>query len=123
MRGVVPTNESSGANDPSNKIREKNPAPVRASTVGVTRAAAVQPNLWKMKRPKIIMMRVMVPVAVLKLPCSSFQNDLKARENHACGGGTVGSIDLCGSAWFHYGKKRDLLPRKNNDDQDMTEGI
>ena len=54
---------------PSKRMSEKNPAPVRARTVGVTRAAAVQPNLWKMKRPRIIMMSVMLPVAVLKLPC------------------------------------------------------
>lgn len=69
MSGVVPKNDSNGANERSNRIKEKNPAPVRAKTVGVTSAAVVQPNLWKMNRPRIIMTNVVLPVAVLKLPC------------------------------------------------------
>lgn len=69
MRGVVPKKDRRGAKVFSKRIREKNPAPVRARTVGVTRAAVVHPNFWKMKRPRIIITRVMVPVAVLKLPC------------------------------------------------------
>lgn len=72
MSGVVPKNLRSGAKVPSNKMSEKKPAPVSASTVGVTSAAVVQPNFWKMNRPKIIMTRVAEPVAVLKLPCGVY---------------------------------------------------
>lgn len=83
MRGVVPKNASRGANVPSNKIKEKKPAPVRASTDGVTSAAVVQPNFWKMNRPRIIMIRVTDPVAVLKLPCKERRRagPEKTREN------------------------------------------
>lgn len=71
MRGVVPKKDRTGANVPSKRIKEKNAAPVRASTLGVTSAAVVQPNFWKMNRPRIIIMRVTLPVAVLKLPCDT----------------------------------------------------
>lgn len=76
MSGVVPKNLRRGAKVPSNKISEKKPAPVSASTEGVTRAAVVQPNFWKMNRPKIIMIRVAEPVAVLKLPCGRYTRQL-----------------------------------------------
>lgn len=48
IRGVVPKKERIGAKVCSNRISEKKPAPVSANTVGVTRAAVVQPNFWKM---------------------------------------------------------------------------
>lgn len=68
IRGVVPKKDSKGANVPSNRMSEKKKAPVSASTVGVTSAAVVQPNFWKMNLPRIIITRVTLPVAVLKLP-------------------------------------------------------
>lgn len=71
MRGVVPKNARTGEKVPSNRINEKNAVPVRARTVGVTRAAVNHPKRWKMNRPNIIIMRVIVPVAVLKLPCTT----------------------------------------------------
>lgn len=90
MRGVVPKNESTGAKVPSNRIKEKNPAPVSASTVGVMRAAVVQPNFWKINRPKIIMIRVMEPVAVLKLPCVRSREQTKGI--HMQQGGRQGAM-------------------------------
>ena len=71
MRGVVPSAVTRGAAALSKSVRPKKAPAVSASMVGVTSAATPQPKTLKMRRPRSIMKRVTVPVALEKAPMNS----------------------------------------------------
>ena len=63
IRGVVPIFVATGAHQFGLRMREKKPAPVVRSTVGVTRAANPHPRRLRIVRPASIMAIVQAPVA------------------------------------------------------------
>lgn len=67
-RGVIPRVAMNGVRGWPNKMREKNPTPVRSNTVGVIMAATPQPYLLSITLLNNIIMKVAIPVAVEKSP-------------------------------------------------------
>jgi hypothetical protein len=59
---------SIGVSGCPNRIREKKPTPVSNRTVGVIIAATPHPNFRSINRPKSIIVKVAIPVAVEKSP-------------------------------------------------------
>ena len=57
-RGVRPRVARAGSRGPERRTREKKTTPVTSRTVGVMRAAMPQPNLEKIQREMIIMVKV-----------------------------------------------------------------